>query len=273
MKIYEVIKEAMPDKQTLAKLKQDAQQLKVMSKTGDVDPNKTIPIMQNMAQQAAAMDMGGMVLKFFQTFTTAIKKGIDGGSYGPNELPQMQKAYDEMMAQMPALQKMANDSKKMAVKYGGAGRQDVGEGDILDVLGPAIRNIHMKDPEKEKRMKQQRQKATADDLYHDAVMDLIQSNKGNKQTTIAGFRDMIKNMDGFSDWWTNNQDSIAGKKLMKAVSETATGMGASSIATVSGNVGTMRSRNMYNADGTMKNGLEYGNLLGGKKKPKKNKQA
>jgi uncharacterized protein len=171
----------MPDKQTLAKLKQDAQQLKAMSKTGDVDPNKTIPIMQNMANQAAAMDMGGMVLKFFQTFTAAIKKGIDDGSYGPNELPQMQKAYDEMMAQMPALQKMANDSKKLAVKYGGAGRQDVGE--------------------------------------------------------------------------------------------TASGMGASSVATVVGNVGTTQSRTMYNADGTMKNGLEYGNLLGGKKKSKKKKQA
>lgn len=181
MKIYEVIKEQMPDKQTLAKLKQDAQQLKVMSKTGDVDPNKTIPIMQNMAQQAASIDLGGMVLKFFQTFTTAIKKGIDDGLYGPNELPQMQKAYDEMMAQMPTLQKMANDSKKMAVKYGAAGRQDVGE--------------------------------------------------------------------------------------------TATGMGASSVATVVGNVGTTQSRNMYNADGTMKNGLEYGNLLGGKKKSKKKKQA
>jgi len=182
MKIYEVIVEQMPDKQTLSKLKQDANQLRVMSKTGDVDPNKTIPIMQNMAQQAASMDMGGMVLKFFQTFTSAIKKGIDDGSYGPNELPQMQKAYDEMMAQMPALQKLANDSKRMAVKYGGAGRQDVGE--------------------------------------------------------------------------------------------TASGMGASSIATVVGNVGGRpQSRNMYNADGTMKNGLEYGNLLGGKKKSKKNKQA
>jgi hypothetical protein len=178
VKIYEVVKEQMPDKQTLAKLKQDANQLRAMSKTGNIDPNKTIPIMQNMAQEAAAMDMGGMVLKFFQTFASAIKKGIDDGSYGPNELPQMQKAYDEMMAQMPALQKMANDSKKMAVKYGGAGRQDVGE------------------------------------------------------TTTSG-----------------------------------------SLAVAVKPVGKMQSRSMYNADGTMKNGLEYGNLLGGKKKTKKNKQA
>ena len=57
------------------------------------------------------------------------------------------------------------------------------------------------------------------------------------------------------------------------VGETASGMGASSVATVVGNVGPTQSRNMYNADGTMKNGLEYGNLLGGKKKSKKKKQA
>ena len=48
---------------------------------------------------------------------------------------------------------------------------------------------------------------------------------------------------------------------------------ASSIATVSGNVGTMQSRSMYNADGTMKNGADFGNLLGGKKKSKKTKKA
>ena len=48
---------------------------------------------------------------------------------------------------------------------------------------------------------------------------------------------------------------------------------ASSIATVSGNVGTMQSRSMYNADGTMKNGVDYDNLLGGKKKAKKTRKA
>lgn len=49
---------------------------------------------------------------------------------------------------------------------------------------------------------------------------------------------------------------------------------ASSIATVSGNVGGQpQSRTMYNADGTMKNGADYGNLLGGKKKPTKKKKA
>ena len=57
---------------------------------------------------------------------------------------------------------------------------------------------------------------------------------------------------------------------VREITETLTS--ASSIATVSGNVGTMRSRNMYNADGTMANALDYGNLLGGAAKPKKKKK-
>ena len=110
---------------------------------------------------------------------------------------------------------------KLADEMFAAVRQGMGvnEGDILNTLGPAIRAIHMKDPEKEKRLKQQKQKTTADDMFTAAIMDLIQSNKGNKEAIIAGFRDMIKNMDGFSDWWMNNQDSLAGKKFMKAVGE------------------------------------------------------
>ena len=61
-------------------------------------------------------------------------------------------------------------------------------------------------------------------------------------------------------------------KVTKGVTETATATGASSIASVSGNLGPMQSRNMYNADGTMKNGLEFDNLLGGGQKPKKKKK-
>ena len=38
------------------------------------------------------------------------------------------------------------------------------------------------------------------------------------------------------------------------------------------NKGNMVRRNIYNADGTMKNGLDFGNLLGGSSKPKKAKK-
>ena len=58
------------------------------------------------------------------------------------------------------------------------------------------------------------------------------------------------------------------------ITETATagGTSAGAVASVSGNLGPMQSRNMYNADGTMKNGLEFDNLLGGGPKPKKKKK-
>jgi len=155
--------------------------------------------------------------------------------------------------------------------------QTTQEGDILNTLGPAIRAIHMKDPEKEKKQKKMRadqdaamQQNKVDDMYSAAIIDLIQSSKGNKEAIIAGFRDMIKNMDGFGDWWTDNQDSLAGEKLMKAVSETTT---AGSVATSAQPMGQIISRNMYKKDGTMKNALDSDNLMGKSKKNKRSKKA
>jgi len=55
------------------------------------------------------------------------------------------------------------------------------------------------------------------------------------------------------------------------LSETTTASGSISVAVKP--VGKMQSRNMYNADGTMKNALDNDKLMAGKKKPKKNKQA
>ena len=55
------------------------------------------------------------------------------------------------------------------------------------------------------------------------------------------------------------------------LSETTTASGSISVAVKP--VGKMQSRNMYNADGTMKNALDNDKLMAGKKKTKKNKQA
>ena len=127
MRYREIIKEEMPDKKAMAKLKQDAAQLKAMKDSGNMDLNKAMPMMQNMATMAAKADMGSKLLVFFEKMAGAIKKGIDTNVYGPADLPTMQKAYDGIMAQMPQLKQMAADSRKLAVKHGGAGRQDVGE--------------------------------------------------------------------------------------------------------------------------------------------------
>tara|TARA_B100001989_G_C24400381_1_gene393887 strand:+ start:258 stop:791 length:534 start_codon:yes stop_codon:yes gene_type:complete len=125
MKINEILTE-MPDQKAIAKLKQDAAQLKAMKDSGNMDLNKAMPMMQNMATMAAKADMGSKLLVFFEKMASAIKKGIDTNVYGPADLPTMQKAYDGIMAQMPKLKQMAADSRKLAVQHG-AGRQDVGE--------------------------------------------------------------------------------------------------------------------------------------------------
>ena len=58
------------------------------------------------------------------------------------------------------------------------------------------------------------------------------------------------------------------------VSETTS---AGSVAAVAGGMGTVQKRNMYNADGTMRNALDTGDLLGGatpsSKKKKSSKKA
>jgi|TARA_B110000503_G_scaffold143220_1_gene243295 hypothetical protein len=54
-------------------------------------------------------------------------------------------------------------------------------------------------------------------------------------------------------------------KIRDLISETATGGGTSagSVTSVAGSTGGVISRNMYNADGTMKNALDVGVLLAG----------
>ncbi len=112
----------------------------------------------------------------------------------------------------------------------------------------------------------------------DAFRDLlIRKYKITRETDIGALlksiRDQLeaKNRQHIKD---RDADNAKYDDEGNFIGETASGMSASSVATVSGNVGGRpQSRNMYNADGTMKNGLEYGNLLGGKKKSKNKKQA
>ena len=58
-------------------------------------------------------------------------------------------------------------------------------------------------------------------------------------------------------------------KVFEIVKETTT---AGSVATAAQPMGQMISRSMYNKDGTMKNGLDFQNVVGGPSKPKKAKK-
>ena len=88
-----------------------------------------------------------------------------------------------------------------------------------------------------------------------------------RKTSVGGG----KKPKGYSK---DKAEKAAMDNVKKALAkESATGMGAASIATAVGNVGPTISRNMYNDDGTMKNGVDFDNLMGGKKKSKKRKKA
>jgi len=275
MKIYEVVMEQMPGNQEIAQMKKDSADLQKMSASGNVDNAVAINTMQRMATTAAKADIGSQMLKFFQMFAAAIKEGIDSGAYG-NRVGEMQAAYDQIMAEMPMLKQMAADSRKMAVQHGGAGRQDVGEDQTKRDFAPT----------------------KADAMSAQGTAAVLKSKRDAKPSVemMKIMNQQMKNMIAQKIKFANNVSKSSGtdpkavdkmiakqpplsidnakfKDKFSKTNETATGMGASSVATVSGNVGRTQSRNMYNADGTMKNGLEYGNLLGGKKKSKKNKQA
>jgi hypothetical protein len=275
MKIYEVVMEQMPSNQEIAQMKKDSADLQKMSASGNVDNDVAIDTMQRMATTAAKADIGSQMLKFFQMFAAAIKEGIDSGAYG-NRVGEMQAAYDQIMAEMPMLKQMAADSRKMAVQHGGAGRQDVGEDQTKRDFAPT----------------------KADAMSAQGTAAVLKSKRDAKPSVemMKIMNQQMKNMIAQKIKFANNVSKSSGtdpkavdkmlakqpplsadnakfKDKFSKTNETTSGMGASSVATVVGNVGRTQSRNMYNADGTMKNGLEYGNLLGGKKKSKKNKQA
>ena len=88
--------------------------------------------------------------------------------------------------------------------------------------------------------------------YMDAARSMAQQ-KGRKLTPDE--RDRLRNKH--SDNRKKANETVAGD-----VGSIAQSM----------NKGNMVRRNIYNADGTMKNGLDFGNLLGGSSKPKKAKK-
>lgn len=302
MKIYEVIVEQMPGDKEIAQMKKDSADLQKMSASGQYDPNLTMNAMQRMATTAAKADIGSQMLKFFQMFATAIKEGIDSGVYG-NRVGEMQKAYDTIMAEMPKLKQMAADSKAMATKYGTPTGNLSNDGTYkgTNITPTKMQKDRMAGQSNEDQTKRDFAPTKSDAISAQGTAAVLKSKRDAKPSVeiMNIMNQQMKNMIKQKEKFANNVSKSSGtdpkavdkmlakqpplsadgenpmfKDKFRKTNETASGMGASSVATVSGNVGGRpQSRNMYNADGTMKNGLEYGNLLGGKKKSKKNKQA
>tara|TARA_Y200000002_G_C22565731_1_gene614410 strand:- start:338 stop:943 length:606 start_codon:yes stop_codon:yes gene_type:complete len=107
------------------KLSEDGDQaLKSVQKTipklqraaGAGQTDKVMQYMGSAVKQLAAMNVGDKLLNMFDMWARTIKKGIDDGVYSPEQLPQMQKAYDSIMAKMPELKQMNIDAKKYMSK-------------------------------------------------------------------------------------------------------------------------------------------------------------
>ena len=302
MKVFEILSEQMPGNKEIAQMKKDSADLQKMSASGQYDPNLTMNAMQRMATTAAKADIGSQMLKFFQMFATAIKEGIDSGVYG-NKVGEMQKAYDTIMAQMPKLKQMAADSKAMATKYGTPTGNLSKDGTYkgTNITPTKMQKDRMAGQSNEDQTKRDFAPTKRDAMSAQGTAAVLKSKRDAKPSVEMmkimnqAMKDMIKQKEKFA----NNVSKSSGtdpkavdkmlakqpplgsddanpmfKDKFSKVKETATGTGASSIATVSGNVGGQpQSRTMYNADGTMKNGVDYGNLLGGKKKRTKKKKA
>ena len=302
MKVFEILSEQMPGNNEIAQMKKDSADLQKMSASGQYDPNLTMNAMQRMATTAAKADIGSQMLKFFQMFATAIKEGIDSGVYG-NRVGEMQKAYDTIMAQMPKLKQMAADSKAMATKYGTPTGNLSKDGTYkgTNVTPTKMQKDRMAGQSNEDQTKRDFAPTKADAMSAQGTAAVLKSKRDAKPSVEMmkimnqAMKDMIKQKEKFA----NNVSKSSGtdpkavdkmlakqpplsadgtnpmfKDKFSKTNETATGTGASSIASVSTNVGGRpQSRNMYNADGTMKNGADYGNLLGGKKKTTKKKKA
>jgi len=303
MKIFEILNEELPSDKEIGRMQQDAVALQKMSASGKYDPNLTMNAMQRMSTTMAKADLGSQMLKFFQTFATAIKEGIDSGVYG-NRVGEMQKAYDQIMAEMPMLKQMAVDSKRMAAKYGtptGNLTKELNKDGTYkgtNITPTKMQKDRMAGESNEDQTKRDFAPTKADAMSAQGTAAVLKSKRDSKPSIemMKIMNQAMKNMIAQKIKFANNVSKSSGtdpkavdkmlakqppvsadnakfKDKFSKTNETATGMGASSVASVPGTMGGTQSRNMYNADGTMKNGLEYGNLLGGKKKSKKKKQA
>ena len=253
----------MPGNKEIGRMQQDADALQKMSASGNVDTNLAMNAMQRMATTAAKADIGSQMLKMFQMFAASIKEGIDSGVYG-NRVGEMQKAYDQIIAQMPMLKQMAADSKEMGASEDQTKRDFAPtKADATYAQGDAAVLRSKVDYKPAIEMKV---------IINQAMKDLLKQKEK--------FANNVSKSSGTDpravDKMLAKQPPLTAKNAkfkdkFSKTNETASGMGSSSIASVPSGVGAMQSRNMYNADGTMKNGVEYGNLLGGKTKKNKKK--
>jgi len=103
------------------------------------------------------------------------------------------------------------------------------------------------------------------------IMLIRMEKEARKNPDNPGWQEFMKELGPLKAKLAQQKKELMKKGMplgRQDVGETTAG----AVASVAQPMGKMMSRNMYNADGTMKNGLDHGNILGGPAKPKKTKK-
>ena len=108
----------------VSKLKSLEKELKSTEKkiqAGDVNytDKATMDLFNKTAHTIASINFEQMAVNMFKKFVEQVDLGIKQGKYSAEDLPKMQKARDEMAAQIPTLEKYAAKAKERIAKNKG----------------------------------------------------------------------------------------------------------------------------------------------------------
>ena len=108
----------------ISKLKSLEKELKSTEKkiqAGDVNytDKATMDLFNKTAHTIASINFEQMAVNMFKKFVEQVDLGIKQGKYSAEDLPKMQKARDEMAAQIPTLEKYAAKAKERIAKNKG----------------------------------------------------------------------------------------------------------------------------------------------------------
>ena len=118
----------------ISKLKSLEKELKSTEKkiqAGDANytDKATMDLVQKTVNTIAVINFEQMAVDMFKKFVEQVDLGIKQGKYSAEDLPKMQKARDEMAAQIPTLEKFAAKAKDRIAKHTG---NEVGMEDMKD---------------------------------------------------------------------------------------------------------------------------------------------
>ena len=102
---------------------------KIQAGDANYTDKATMDLVQKTVNTIAVINFEQMAVDMFKKFVEQVDLGIKQGKYSAEDLPKMQKARDEMAAQIPTLEKYAAKAKDRIAKHTG---NEVGMEDMKD---------------------------------------------------------------------------------------------------------------------------------------------